>query len=824
MIIKPNEELNDAICRYQAGDGAAFDAIYYGSLQYITKCVLNVLNRTAPGASEDLKQDIIQDTYLTIADKLHTLQAPEAFFQWAGQIATHHAQRTWNKELHRQQLEVADEDMEFELMDEEFIPEDILENRETRQQIRKLLEELPTNQYLCIVEYFYNGLKETEVAAKLDMPLNTVKTNLSRAKKKLKALFEGESKRGVKLYSMGGILLLLLLQDVQLPVQVPGQAETTLEAIHGKMGSASASASAGTAASAGSGAAAGILSSLGTKIAVGIVAAAVLIGAAIGGNALLKKLVQPAEPTPTVEDMPENYDSLYDDFINTPRHELMFLVRSEMGEGFDGQIRYTVTDTVNGETVASGIYEDVFSILLEPGQYLITLEADRHRTFIKQLDAEGNGYTQMYADLTTDGSWLTSGMLWSIGHWLQYLDLPIGTQEAPSVFLNDGSPENTQVILGTMQNLLDDERSNIILCYEEGDEWYAAEGSVLARMYGQQLFGYLPEELAKQQLQPSESEIKYDYVPTVSFYEQLDPDRIRVWMDASRSPYTVEGDTHYMLGESETPTIVATLRYSGENDFGWVLESAICFETKEGLPYADMGQRQEAREPDETAYDQLLQAAVNAWEWEEKGPVILTKEQRRRMESVLLCTAYADSGIISRMTVASYGALLSDVYVDPEPFLKVTKPAQNNWDKCEVLLLLAWNAEGIQNIQTDSSNSRNYGGSISFDLASAEALMRGLFGEFDASELTENIIIKGYMTEISGGRLYQPKTRVYDCRYGDGYGTLTIDNLERTGSGTIRIYATYRASMTLSCVYEAVENPDSYIGYTLTGVSYSYKE
>ena len=84
MIIQPNQELTQAIARYQNGDMAAFDIIYYNSLPYITKCVLNVLNRTAPGASEELRQDIIQDTYMTIADKLNTLQAPRGLLPVGG--------------------------------------------------------------------------------------------------------------------------------------------------------------------------------------------------------------------------------------------------------------------------------------------------------------------------------------------------------------------------------------------------------------------------------------------------------------------------------------------------------------------------------------------------------------------------------------------------------------------------------------------------------------------------------------------------------------------------------------------------------------------
>ena len=186
MAILASQELIRAIRSYKAGDQQAFEDIYSGSIQYVTRCVLTVLNRTAPGASEDLRQDIIQDTYLTIATKLDTLQSEEAFLQWAGQIATNHALRTWEKDVRRQEREQSEDDMLYELPDERFIPEDILYNLEKQQMIRKMLQELPTSQYLCLVEYFYNGLKETEVAQKLGMPLGTVKTNLSRAKKKLK--------------------------------------------------------------------------------------------------------------------------------------------------------------------------------------------------------------------------------------------------------------------------------------------------------------------------------------------------------------------------------------------------------------------------------------------------------------------------------------------------------------------------------------------------------------------------------------------------------------------------------------------------------------
>lgn len=304
MILKPSEKLLEAIRKYQSGDQAAFDTIYYESIKYVTKSVLNVLNRTAPEASDDLQQDIIQDTYLTIASKLDTLKEPEAFLQWAGQIATHHAQRTWNKDVHQHQMELPEDDTLYELVDEEFIPEDILHNKEKQRMIRQMLDELPTNQYLCVVEYFYNGLKEKEVAEKLGMPVNTVKTNLSRAKKKLKDIVQTtEKKQGIRLYSMSWLLLLLFLDDIKAMAASTVADAVVLSGVHaqiaaggaaatGTAGAAAGTAAVETAAAAGTaatGAAATAGAGIAAKIGAGILAAVLTVGGVVGGVSLFQK-------------------------------------------------------------------------------------------------------------------------------------------------------------------------------------------------------------------------------------------------------------------------------------------------------------------------------------------------------------------------------------------------------------------------------------------------------------------------------------------------------------------------------------------------------
>lgn len=280
MAMKPSEKLMNAITQYQAGHQEAFEIIYDESLGYVTQSVLNVLNKTVGNPSDFLRQDIIQETYLTIATKLSELRNPDAFLQWAGRIATHHAERTWQRDAAHTPIDLAQEDLDQEPAPSEFIPEDILENQETLRIIRQLLQELPVNQYLCIVEYYYNGLKEAEVAQKLGMPLNTVKTNLSRAKKKLRLVIEDtEKKEDIRLHSVAWLLLALYHREIRELVvseveklDLWGLIQPQLPAGTTASGTVAASAAS---VKAGSG---GFFGSLAVKIGAVAIAAAVAVG------------------------------------------------------------------------------------------------------------------------------------------------------------------------------------------------------------------------------------------------------------------------------------------------------------------------------------------------------------------------------------------------------------------------------------------------------------------------------------------------------------------------------------------------------------------
>jgi len=710
MAILASQELIRAIQRYKAGDQAAFEFIYNGSVQYITKCVLTVLNRTAPGASEDILQDIIQDTYLTVATKLDTLQSEELFLQWAGRIATNHALRTWEKDTRRREQEQSEDEMLYELPDERFIPEDILYHSEKQQMIRNMLQELPTGQYLCLVEYFYNGLKETEVAQKLGMPLGTVKTNLSRAKKKLKEIVQThEKKSGVKLYNMSW-LLLLLWRNVPVSVSaVRRQAtlRTVMQRIPKTSVPAATAKAGGSAAKAGrtvvtttkaGGAAVTVAAKTGIPLAAKVVAAVLAAATVVGGAAAVilpekeeraAVVSEESEYEPEQEEQPETAPEMNGETV--PEETINEALRNQVGL-FSDPIAY------NGHyyMILSNFdnWEEVLQYGQLTGGYPATITSYGENAVLQELFAgiliPVNVYTGLYMD-PQNSQWQ-----WVTGESVEYTnwatDMPTDTQQHK-------------------------------MCYH-----------------------FLPEEGADNS----------------------------IWCQGT---------------------------FSGDDDYGLVIFE---FET---LP--DFLQDREI-----PVYDPIEAPDPNAG-------IHLTDEAKSRMEQILRYVAYADSGAIHTYVGQGWDEYEAGVESTRQAFLEVTQPAGDNWDKCEVLLLMGWNEDpSLACSYTANFIGDSWEGGIYYSESRADEVITNLLGDLDTSWLDCNIISQGYTTELSDGCIYQPATHLFN----EDYGNLHVTNIEELGNGEVAIHAVYERDYVLDCVYTARENPSSIIGYTLTGVSYQYAE
>ncbi|WP_162901629.1 sigma-70 family RNA polymerase sigma factor [Breoghania sp. L-A4] len=139
------------------------------------------------GADPDLAEDLVQDVMMTVWRKAG-LYAPErgAVSTWVYTIARNarvDRLRRASSQPYRdlEGLDLASEDADGE--DEAFASQ-------RAEHVAKVLDELPDEQRRIIEYAFIHDMAQSEIAAKLDLPLGTVKSRMRLAYMKLKGKLE----------------------------------------------------------------------------------------------------------------------------------------------------------------------------------------------------------------------------------------------------------------------------------------------------------------------------------------------------------------------------------------------------------------------------------------------------------------------------------------------------------------------------------------------------------------------------------------------------------------------------------------------------------
>lgn len=231
--MEPTNNLKQAIKDYKSGNSQAFDILYLESKKYVYTCIYKVMSGN--DNVYDATEEIMQETYLEICKSIVQLENEERFLQWAGMIATRKCYAYIKK--NKKYVLVDEEDNTFDTLaaNENIIPESIFQDKEKQRLIREIIEkELTEMQKLCVIAFYYNGQKQSEIAKELGIPENTVKTNLSRARVKIeKGIYAVEKRDGIRLHSVAPFLLLLFTEDVQ-AAEVPQElTKNVLESISG---------------------------------------------------------------------------------------------------------------------------------------------------------------------------------------------------------------------------------------------------------------------------------------------------------------------------------------------------------------------------------------------------------------------------------------------------------------------------------------------------------------------------------------------------------------------------------------------------------------
>ena len=176
-----NEDV-DLIHRILAGDEAAFTALVKRHRKWIHSLAWREIG------DFHAAQEITQDTFIQTLKSLPTLRDPNRFLGWLYVIA----KRQFIEWLRRKPIAMQSLDTMPTAELEMVSYTQYLEQKQTqasadglREVVERLLRKLPESERSVMVLHYFNGLTCKEVSERLDISLNTVKSRLYRARKRL---------------------------------------------------------------------------------------------------------------------------------------------------------------------------------------------------------------------------------------------------------------------------------------------------------------------------------------------------------------------------------------------------------------------------------------------------------------------------------------------------------------------------------------------------------------------------------------------------------------------------------------------------------------
>ena len=183
-------------------DIAAITLLNQGDLSGLDTLVLRYQVQAVHAAQlivrdRGLAEDAAQTAFLRIAERVHQFDDTRAFKPWFMRIVVNEALKMVRKEKRIVPLpEDAEKDnvriLVDALADGEALPEDQVILLESKERVRKALDQLTPEQRAVVVMRYFLEMRESEMVLELERPRSTVKWWLHSARKRLRSLLQGD--------------------------------------------------------------------------------------------------------------------------------------------------------------------------------------------------------------------------------------------------------------------------------------------------------------------------------------------------------------------------------------------------------------------------------------------------------------------------------------------------------------------------------------------------------------------------------------------------------------------------------------------------------
>jgi RNA polymerase sigma-70 factor (ECF subfamily) len=176
-----------AIARLQRGDIGGLEPLVRRYHPRAVRCAYLVVHEHA------LALDIAQTAFVRAFERIRQFDARRPFAPWFFKLVLRDARKAAERRARTAPASAGDHtpaDTDGGPRDPDPGPEDLWAQRELAQTVLAALAELPPAERVAIVQRYYLGLSEVELAAAAQAPLGTIKWRLHAARQRLRPVLE----------------------------------------------------------------------------------------------------------------------------------------------------------------------------------------------------------------------------------------------------------------------------------------------------------------------------------------------------------------------------------------------------------------------------------------------------------------------------------------------------------------------------------------------------------------------------------------------------------------------------------------------------------
>ncbi len=180
-----DEEL---VKRVKNGDIDAFEEIIAKYEKRVFGLIYNVIK------NENEIEDVAQEVFMKVYKNIDKFKGNSSLYTWIYRITANLCLDYIKKKKEviyiDEKLQLDDGEVDFQIPSNEKLQDELYEEKELKEKLQKSIAKLPEKQQMMIILRDIKGFSYEEISEILEMKLGTVKSQINRARLKLKELLE----------------------------------------------------------------------------------------------------------------------------------------------------------------------------------------------------------------------------------------------------------------------------------------------------------------------------------------------------------------------------------------------------------------------------------------------------------------------------------------------------------------------------------------------------------------------------------------------------------------------------------------------------------